>query len=143
MYNPQYLNNSSNYLAPFQNRLNNYEQQAANMRPQPMSNNVVWVNGLEGARAYSLPYNAAVILLDTNDSRFYLKSTDPTGMPMIRTFKFEEVPTNPQDNNQPMQNANNGSYATKEEIQALNSKIDSLLSAQTMRIDPKNNIKSK
>lgn len=126
MYNPQYLNNNysgpNNYLAPFQNRLNSYEQQAA-VCQQPTSNNIVWVGGVEGAKSYNLPYNAAVMLLDSTDSKFYLKSTDSTGMPTIRAFRFEEVPLVVEANNQAPKTA----YATKEEFNMLSSKIDSLL----------------
>lgn len=58
MYNPQYLRNNSNYLAPFQNRLNGYkQQQMAAMQPQqPIGNNIIWVSGLSGANSGYNPY---------------------------------------------------------------------------------------
>lgn len=62
---------------------------------QPQSS-LVWVNGEEGAVAYPVARGNTILLLDTQDSKFYLKSMDLIGTVSIRKFRFEElVDSNP------------------------------------------------
>ena len=81
----------------------NYYQQTYNQQPytqQPytytQSNNnnstsVVWVQGVAGAQAYPVAAGNTVMLMDSEDSVFYMKSTDNTGRPMpLRVFEFKE-----------------------------------------------------
>lgn len=131
MYNPQYSRNNSSYLAPFENRLMEYERRQPAGFPPSAGNNIIWVSGIEGAKAYNLPYNAAVILLDSTDAKFYLKSTDATGMPMLRTFAFSELQPQPAEN--PTTNGQSELYATKDEIRHLDAKLDALLSQLSSR----------
>ena len=54
--------------------------------------NINWVQGLEGARAYQIYPNSSVILMDSeNDNTMYIKTSDHLGISKIRTFKYEEV----------------------------------------------------
>lgn len=54
-----------------------------------------WVQGIEGAKAWQLPPNSNVILLDsetTGDAvRFYIKTSDNIGMCNLRVFDGVEV----------------------------------------------------
>ena len=54
-------------------------------------NSLIKVNGIDSARAYPMLPNSTVVLFDSNDDVFYLKSTDATGFQTIRVFKFAEV----------------------------------------------------
>lgn len=55
-------------------------------------NGINWVQGIEGAKAYSLPPNSNVQLLDSeNDGIFYIKISDNIGMCQLRIFKYEEI----------------------------------------------------
>lgn len=49
------------------------------------------VNGIDGAKAYSLGPNSSIALFDGNSDLFFVKVTDSAGFPTIRTFRFEEV----------------------------------------------------
>ena len=63
---------------------------------QPQKN-FDWVQGEAAAKSYAVAPNSSVILMDSERSRFYLKSADPSGMPMpLRTFEFREVKEVPQ-----------------------------------------------
>lgn len=76
------------------NQYNNY-------RPQnPINyNNIVWVIGVEGARAYQIPSNSNVVLLDSeNEGIMYIKTSDNIGMCNLRVFKFEELTDTPKKN---------------------------------------------
>ena len=61
------------------------------MIPQEQTQNLIRVNGLDGAKAYQMPANSTVALFDNNEDILYIKNTDGAGFPSIRMFKFEEV----------------------------------------------------
>ena len=69
---------------------NNYYNQ-----PQPLQmlpqNNINWVSGLEGAKQYPLNRNGAVVLLDNDQNKFYIKTCDNIGMCDVRVFEFTEI----------------------------------------------------
>ena len=52
---------------------------------------LIWVNGEDGAKNYPVARGNTVLLLDSQDSKFYLKSMDLTGFVSIRKFRFEEL----------------------------------------------------
>ena len=49
------------------------------------------VNGIESARAFQTLPNSQVVLFDANEDIFYLKTTDSSNFPIIRTFSFKEI----------------------------------------------------
>lgn len=72
-----------------------YQQPQPNwMMPPPrqnvQSNGVIWVNGLEGAKGYIVQPNSTVVLMDSEQNCFYLKSANEVGVPSIRIFEFKE-----------------------------------------------------
>lgn len=67
----------------------NYQNYGVQM-PQN-SGGIVWVQGLEGAKAYPVGAGNNVLLMDSESSVFYIKSTDQSGMPMpLRVFDYTE-----------------------------------------------------
>lgn len=79
-YNP-YLptNYNPNYFLPYP------QQQNQN------TNSIVWVQGTEGAKAYPVGAGNNVLLMDSEESVFYIKSSDQSGMPMpLRIFDYTE-----------------------------------------------------
>lgn len=71
--------------------------------PYTTNNNINWVQGIEGAKAYQLQPNSNIILMDSeNDGIFYIKVSDNVGMCNLRIFKYEEItttstPVNPEE----------------------------------------------
>ena len=59
-------------------------------QPDP-TQNLIRVNGINGAKAYQMPANSTVALFDSNNDVMYVKSTDGAGFPSIRTFSFTEL----------------------------------------------------
>lgn len=59
------------------------------------TNNIVWVNGIEGAKAWQLNPNSMVILLDAEtEGKMYIKVSDNVGMSKLRIFNYvEEIPS--------------------------------------------------
>lgn len=124
---------------PYADRLtqlqNNY-QQAVNVSqmqtvPQHQVNQgLLWVSGEVGAKSYLVAPNSTVLLMDSDSSRFYLKSADNAGMPSLRVFKYTEVTNAPQNAPQTPnleENFLNGKYVTREEYEGLKRQYESLI----------------
>ena len=87
---------------------------------QNRQNGIIWVQGEEGARSYSMLPNSTVMMLDSeNEGRFYIKTTDNIGMYNLRTFSFKEI-----IDVQPVENPDK--YATKEDLKELKNLIISM-----------------
>jgi hypothetical protein len=70
------------------------QYQAAPQVQQPQQQNgngIIWVQGLEGAKSYLVAAGSSVLLMDSEESVFYIKSTDQSGMPQpLRIFDYTE-----------------------------------------------------
>ena len=70
------------------------------MPQQPMqqqSSQIIWVSGEAGAKSYLVAPGNTVMLLDAENSVFYLKSADASGMPLpLRIFDYKERTTTAQ-----------------------------------------------
>lgn len=85
--------------------------------PQPQTNqsNVIWVQGEAAAKAYPVQAGNSMILMDSENDCFYIKSSDNAGMPnRLRKFEYREVL-----DGQTMQDApvEQSQYITKEEFE--------------------------
>jgi len=73
--------------------------QATQSAPQNLSSNFIWVQGESAAKAYPVVSGQSVLLMDSENSVFYIKSTDQSGMPQpLRVFEYSEKKS---PNNQP------------------------------------------
>jgi hypothetical protein len=85
-------------------RMNANQMQNAVTQPsmpsQPMqqqSSQIIWVSGEAGAKSYLVTPGNTVMLLDAENSVFYLKSADASGMPLpLRIFDYKERTTTAQ-----------------------------------------------
>ncbi|MBO7696754.1 MAG: hypothetical protein J6T10_29355 [Methanobrevibacter sp.] len=95
--------------SPFFNGRNNM-----NMTNQAPSNNLLWVQGLEGAKALMLPPNSKIICLDSEiENRMYIKVADELGATKLRKFQITEI----LDEEKPSNNL--ADYVRKDELQQL------------------------
>lgn len=62
-----------------------------NQIQQNQNNNIIFVQGEVGAKSFQLQPNQSVMLLDNDDSKFYIKTTDSTGMSTLKSYRFEEI----------------------------------------------------
>ena len=79
------------------------------------TNNIFWVNGIEGAKAWQLSPNSMAILLDSEaEGKMYIKVSDNIGMSTLRIFNYVEVfpSTNSTTNN----NLDLSQYVKKDEL---------------------------
>lgn len=66
-----------------------YYQQPAQQR---QDQGLVWVQGEAGAKSYLVAPGATVLLMDSEGSKFYLKSADASGVPLpLRVFEYKEL----------------------------------------------------
>lgn len=58
---------------------------------QQINNSIIWVQGENAAKAYPVASGQSVLLMDSEDSVMYIKSTDQSGMPQpLRIFEYKE-----------------------------------------------------
>ena len=133
-----------NYGYPYQDRLaqlQNQYQQAVNvpqmpqMQQPPQTNQgLLWVSGEVGAKSYLVAPNSTVLLMDSDSSRFYLKSADNSGMPSLRIFEYKEVTNMAQNAPQDSRTSENnidGRYVTRDEYDILKRQYEEI----TARLD--------
>lgn len=80
---------------------------------------IIWVQGESGAKAYMVAAGNSVLLMDSENSTFYIKSTDASGMPLpLRTFDYVERTTDAKTPLQTVQQPNM-EFVTRKEFDAL------------------------
>lgn len=134
---PYYGNYNQFYQPPLQDNLaqmrNNQYMQIPQMQPmqsmqqaqnQQSSNGIIWVQGEEGAKAYMVAPGNSVLLMDSENSAFYIKSSDNSGMPMpLRIFDYVERNAKQQTQNI----KSNVEYVTRQEFDALSARINDIM----------------
>mgnify|MGYP004609781161 FL=1 len=123
-YMPQYP--QPYYAPPMQDNL---AQLRAQQTPAQQSPGVIWVQGEEGAKAYMVAAGNSVMLMDSESSTFYLKSTDRSGMPLpLRVFDYTErtAPAAPQT----AQAAPGAEYVSRAEFNALAARVGALMAKE-------------
>ena len=68
-----------------------------NFQPFQQKQELIKVNGLEGAKNYPLSPGSTVALFDADSDTMFIKSMDAGGFPSIRTFTFMETTSKPVD----------------------------------------------
>ena len=95
------------------------------------TNNIIWVQGIEGAKAWQLNPNSMVILLDSEaEGKMYIKVSDNIGMCSLRIFDYTEVaqPSNVTVN----KDLDLSSYVRKDELLGLFKEIMNEQSVSTV-----------
>lgn len=88
-----------------------YNPMRSNIGQNVGTNEITWVQGIEGAKAFQLMPNSNAILMDSENDRMYIKTCDNVGMCSLRIFKYEEMTDNSNKGTQDLSN-----YVTKEEL---------------------------
>lgn len=71
------------------------QYQQPQQAPQAPQHGIVWVQGEAGAKSYLVGAGNSVVLMDSENPYFFIKTADQSGMPTLRKFKFEEVTGQP------------------------------------------------
>lgn len=125
-YNP-YQFGQVNPLQPQMDRLANMQAQYQQPQQQNVNQGILWVQGEAGAKSYLVAPNTSVLLMDSENSQFYIKTTDQAGMPTLRTFEYKEVIAGaaPAPQKQPEINMDD-KYVTRQEYNDLRGKYEEL-----------------
>lgn len=98
-----------------------YQPMAQTVQAPQNNNGLIWVNGEVGAKSYLVAPGNTVMLMDAENSTFYLKSADASGMPMpLRIFDYKERQNaNTSDFKAPTSDFSelDGKYITREEFE--------------------------
>lgn len=135
-FNPYYNTYQPGYYQPpvpdqlAQLRQGQYQQPMQPQAAQNASGGIIWVQGEEGAKAYMVAAGNSVLLMDSENSAFYIKSTDASGMPLpLRVFDYSEriaapktAPVAPQTTDQ--------EYVTRGEFNALAARLDTMMATK-------------
>lgn len=126
LYSPYYNTyQQPGYSQPMPDQLTALRQ---NQFQQPVqqpvaSSPIIWVQGEAAARAYMVAAGNSVLLMDSDASVFYLKSTDASGMPQpLRIFDYKERT----ESSQVKKELVSEEYVTRKEFHALEERFDSL-----------------
>ena len=127
MFNNFSQNPSFNNYVPYNSYTANMYQQNQQYQSGNVNTdtNITFVNGVEGAKAFQLRPNQRVILMDSNNSKFYVKSTDSLGVAKISSYSFVED-ENFNNNSQQQQNNDDIVNINKEDYDSLLLKISEL-----------------
>lgn len=106
---------TGNYYQSFQPQTQNIGQQT----------NITFVNGIEGAKAYQLSPNSSALLMDSDNSKFYVKTTDSLGVPKVSSYSFVED-ENLTNQSQEQQNTVKTDQPSKEDFDGILLKISEL-----------------
>lgn len=126
-YNP-YQGYPGGYVPQAQDQLSQLRQgyqpvQQAAPQTQPAANGINWCQGEAAARAYMVAPGNTVLLMDSDASTFYLKSSDANGMPQpLRIFDYQERAAAPRAVPQAQQEQ----YVTRREFDALAAKLEAV-----------------
>lgn len=114
---------------PYQNQYFTQMQiPQAPQAPQQNQNGLIWVQGETGAKSYLVAPNTTVMLMDSETQRFYLKSSDASGMPLpLRIFEYKEMTKSAAEPSAPPMDLS--TYATKADLQAFRDEINGILQA--------------
>lgn len=103
------------YTQPYQQTIQ------APQPPQQNNNGLIWIQGEAGAKSYLVAPGTTVMLMDSEEERFFLKSADASGMPLpLRIFDYKERTNNAQPSVQAPQSGfsfNPDNFITREEFE--------------------------
>lgn len=103
-------------------------------QPQQQDNGIIWVSGIEGAKSFLVSAGKSVLLMDSESSVFYIKSTDMSGMPQpLRIFDYTER-TAQQQTDAPAHEIDTSMFVTRDELE---SRLASITSQQKKKGDTK------
>ena len=104
-----------NYYQSFQPKTQNIGQQT----------NITFVNYIEGAKACQLSQNSSAFLMDFDNSKFYVKTTDSLGVSKVSSYSFVEGENFTNQNQEP-QNTVKTDQPSKEDFDDILLKISEL-----------------
>lgn len=139
---PYYNNPYSPYSAPYSTpqTANNSLPQNNLQTPQGANSGMIWVQGEAGAKSYLVAAGNSVLLMDSEQSRFYIKASDSSGMPLpLRIFEYSEI-TAVNPSKADYSSAADNNYVTHEELEARLKEIEIKPAKKEAKADVKSSV---
>lgn len=122
---------------PYGGYQQNFSQQIPQVQQpmqQPVNNGINWAQGEAGARSFYVAPGKSEIIMDSENSCFYIKSVDASGMPLpLRIFDYTERVTTPSAQPQEQPQVDMSGYITRDEFNELSARIDELTKKSTAK----------
>ena len=97
---------------------------------QNNGSNLTWVQGEASAKSFPVGNGQSVLLMDSEDSVFYIKSTDQSGMPMpLRIFDYTERKSEKHEGASVAKN----DYVSREEFNSFKEDISKMIGQNPVR----------
>lgn len=152
--NPQYSNIQPQRQSQIQPQVPQYPNvQSQNQSPfsqqvqSQYNKNMIWVQGIEGAKSYWVAPGNAVLLMDSESQTFYIKSAGLDGKPnSLEIFDYTQRVENSQDdtiktkeNNTAPESIDMSQYVTKDEVRAIIKEMSNT-SSEEFKNEPKEEV---
>lgn len=117
---PNYANQGNGYANMQSNYMNNNMYNQGQVQ-KPTFLPLTYTNGIEGAKAYIVPPNSTIYIIDSDNPILYQKSADYQGKYTLNAYKLEPISIENIGKNDVNKetSSTNIEYATKQDIQAL------------------------
>jgi len=116
---------------------NYIQSQPTTPQPQYNQNGIIWVQGEAAARSYPVYPNQSVMLMDSEENVFYIKTADASGMPLpLRTFDYSER-TTAKAVEVEAKSSDTTEYVTREEFESRLSEFQSMRKTFQRKDNPK------
>lgn len=106
------------YFPQYNPQLNNYQS-------SQNGSGIIWVQGIESAKAYQIAPGVTLPLWDSDAQVIYLKSCDASGMPSMKVIDYT-IRTEPARKAQNAISGGFGTTPTMQDLNALQGQIDTL-----------------
>ena len=132
--NPNYFNPYQQQVQPPMDRLAQLQAQQYQPMQQPAQSNqsLIYVQGESAAKSWMVGAGQSVLLMDSENPVFYIKSADASGIPLpLRVFDYTERTQNTSQNVLQVPNSAqinlDGKYVTRAEYDCLQGKYMEIL----------------
>ena len=128
-YYPQYQNGAvPDMLGQYKGQYQQPIMQQPIQQPIQSNGGLIWVDNEEQAKNYLVAPNNVVPMFDKSSSAMYIKSSDGAGMPTFKKYKLIDVDEETPKNAPTTHKCTCGDkFATKEQLNALEGKINDIL----------------
>lgn len=145
--NPQYSNIQPQRQSQIQTQMPQYPNMQSQQIQSQYNQNMIWVQGVEGAKSYWVAPGNAVLLMDSESQTFYIKSAGLDGKPnSLEIFDYTQRVENSQDgttktkeNNTAPEPIDMSQYVTKDEVRAMIKEMSNT-SSEESKDEPKEEV---
>ena len=117
------------YKTPYQQpQIPPQMMQAQQSQPPQPSNDIIWVQGEAGAKAYLVAPNTTITLWDSENRTIYVKSADASGIPSMRILDWTERINETQNKPKAHECQCGNDFVRTDEFKALERKLEALSS---------------